>query len=150
MNASIQAVRAISWVIIERVVRVWTIIAVFTAFISVALEIWLMQLSTWWGLAWLVLLPLFMVTTMLLGALWFGLSRLTPRKLSKAERTDIKSVAEKTTSIIETARTPYPFLLIRLAFDVIRGRDSTLIERTLSQTAELKSDFARIRCYFET
>ena len=150
MKANIQAFRALTAVIFQRLFTplVWIVGGAIVILYSLTIYLggWVHPL--WWLLL-VVLTPLTLIFTALGAAVWYLSTRLIPRPLSKTERARIDQAADKVIRVAEVRATPVPLLLVLIARDIIRGKNSSYIESVVNDTTSLKHDFFAARELFD-
>ncbi len=151
MKPTIQAFRALTAVIFQHmfIPIAWVVGAVFGLLylLTIYLGGWVHPL--WWLLL-IVLMPLTLVVTAVGAAAWYLSTRLIPRPLTPAERSEIGEAADKIVRVAEVRATPVPLLFILIAKDIVRGKNSSYIESVVNDTTSLKSTFMNIRAMFDT
>lgn len=108
------------------------------------------SLSPWW---WLFAVPftlLVIVLSAIFGLLYVVARRLEPRHLEHQERRQIKAFTKKLLRISENSRTPYPLILLLIAKDVIRGRESRFLRDLIDDSQSLLGDFRAIQQLFSS
>lgn len=150
MNASIQALRAITAATFQRLLFWLTLSAGFVFLLLVGLTIYLgSAVNPWWFLMFTLLTPLILIATALAAAFYFLTSRLLPRKLSRDERQMIHDFTGKLMSLAEVRATPWPVMAFLIGKDVLRGKQSGFINTTIENASGLRASFDRIRGLFE-
>ena len=149
MKPSISALRAVTATLFRRYFLWGIAIVGVLLLVAYGLVFWAMSTNPWWALCLIVLIPATIIAALLVVVLRWSLARLMPRPLTKSERAQIVQFTDDVAGIIETGRTPLPLLAAKLAFDVVRRKESTLLTKTISQSSSLKSSFESIRRLFE-
>lgn len=149
MGSHALAIRAITAVFVRRILK-WVFIAgagiviisfVITAYLASAF-------SVWWWLLLVIIWPPTIIAIIIAGLLWLITSRLLPRNLDRQERRQIGNFTDKLFGVAETARTPYPLLLLLVGKDLIRGRQSRFITNAIDDSKSLQGDYENIRTKF--
>ena len=149
MNSTILALRAVTGVYFRRLLIIATSIAVVVlAILYIAINYLAMNLSPWWWLFMIVLVPVTVLAIIVGSGLWFASRRLLPRRMNRHERQMVMTFGSKLFGVIERGRLPYPLLLGLVAKDVLRGRESSLVRDTISDSRSLKDDFRVIQKFF--
>lgn len=150
MNASIQALRAITAATFQRLLFWLTISAGLVFLLLVGLTLYLgSTVSPWWFLLFALLTPLILIVTALAAAFYFLTSRLLPRKLSRDERQMIHDFTGKLMGLAEVRATPWPVMAFLIGKDVIRGKQSGFINTAIENASGLRDGFEQIRKLFE-
>ena len=150
MQAATKALRAITFVTFRRI-----FLPIIWISVAILLVLWLIVflLSFSLDLAWLwlliVVIPVTIIAVAVLALLWFVSSRLTPRSLSKHERSLVTQFTDKIIRLAETRATPWPVMAALIAKDVVRGRRSSYINNLIADSSSLKRDFTDIKALFE-
>ena len=150
MKASIQALRALTAVIFQRLFTpiMWVVGACIVACLLVTIYLggWVHPL--WWLLL-VIVTPVTLIIVAVAAAIWYLSTRLIPRPLSSSERRQLNDAADKVLRVAEVRATPLPWMFIMIAKDVIRGKNSSYLETVVSDTTSLKQTFLDIRALFE-
>lgn len=146
MGSNTDAFRAITAVFFRRILKWASIIsgAVFIAIFLLTLYL-ATTLSAWW---WILLIPVFTsgIIALVIGLiLWTMTNRLLPKSLTRKETRQLLAFTDKIFGIAENARMPYPVMLIMVGKDIIRGKQSSFIARTINNSRTLRSDYEKIR-----
>lgn len=149
MKASIQAARAITGVYFQKLITTGAKIGGILLALFWALVIWLTtNIDPLWGMFFLLLVPLTIVGFVIYGLMLSLGKELMPRPLTKTEYQKVGELGDKVFSLTENVKTPWPYHLIIISKDVLRGKESTYIKEVIANTGSLKDDFLNIRQYF--
>ncbi len=150
MNASISALRALTAIIFQRMLKpaIWIVLFVFFLLYA-AVFYTSFSVSAWWFIALIGLVPLTIVVLSVLLALWHLSQRLMPRPLLPSESATLLEVVDKVQRLLEARATPIPIIMLIVAKDVARGKGSAYIENLVNDTKGLRGDFTRIKEMFE-
>ncbi len=149
MKATIKAVRAITGVYFQRLITASAVVGGIFIIAIWALIIWLSTtVDALWGLFIFLLLPLTIASLVIYGLMMRLGGELIPRALSKDEMHKIGKLGDKVFHMTETKSTPWPYHLLIISKDVLRGKESSYIRDTLANTRSLKQDYLDIRQLF--
>jgi hypothetical protein len=150
MNPSISALRALTSVTFQQMLRpaTWITLAIFVVVYLLIFYI-AIEVSAWWFLVLLVLVPFTLVAASLLAALWYLSRRLMPRPLLPSETATVSTMVEKVQRLLEARATPLPLIMVMIAKDVARGKGSSYIENIITDTKGLREDFVAVKSIFE-
>ncbi len=149
MNPTILALRAVTGVYFRRLLIIATAVAVgLFSILYIVINYLAMNLSPWWWIFMIVLVPLSIIVVIVGAGLWFASRKLLPRRMSRQESRTIMAFGAKLFGVIERGRVPYPLLLGMVAKDVLRGKESNLVKDTIADSRSLKDDFIRIQQMF--
>ena len=150
MNTSFLALRAITAVTFRRLLT-WVSIA--AAIILVALWAGMLALvifvNPWWWLMTVILLPVTLGLTLFATLLFALTKRLVPRKLTGEESAKVHHFTSTLLGLAEVRATPLPILAFLIGKDILRGRQSSFIESTISDAKGLRGQFDAIRNMFK-
>jgi hypothetical protein len=148
-DGSIGALRAIGALVLLRALQpVAVIVAVILIACWALMLMLVLSFSDWWLLLLVILVPITVVVAAIAFILWRLIGRILPRKLSGSERHKLQRFTETVLGIAESARTPYPVLIVLIAKDVLRGRESSFVRGLISDSGDLVKDFGEIRRMF--
>ena len=103
---------------------------------------------SWW---WLFLIPLaigmsiFMLLRMMVSRLIQGVHRHPFTSLQKAQ---FKQFTDKVMGLVEAKSTPLPFFALITLKDLVRHRDASTLRSLISDSKNLKNDFADLERHF--
>ncbi|MBM3210519.1 hypothetical protein FJZ39_04255 [Candidatus Saccharibacteria bacterium] len=144
MKPHIFAVRAIaSQLVLSFVVPLFFIyLAAVTAFGGI---VWLLATHVH-ELFWLLLIPLVVVAGVIGIVLLAGyiISKLLHPNLSLEQQKVTKEFISHVQEVAETVRTPYPLLVGRVVFDLVRYRRSPFLENFIQTSGGLHKEYASI------
>ena len=150
MNASVQAVRAITGVYFQKLITIGAGVGGILIALLWALLVWLTtSVDPLWGLFFIVLVPLTLAAVLIYRLLRLMGQSLIPRVLTKKEQKAVTTMGDKLFSVAETATTPWFINLFLVGKDVLRGRESSHVKNVIANTSGLKDDFLRVRALFE-
>ncbi len=149
MNASLQAIRAITGVYFQKLVAIGAVIGGLFFAALWTLLIWLTTKDGLWALFFVVLVPATIVFVFLVIMLWTLGQSVVPRKLKRAEKKTVAAIGSKLISINDTVRAPWFVSVFLIGKDVVRGRESAYIRTAIANTSGIKDDFMRVRRIFE-
>lgn len=149
-RASFNALRALSALFFYKILypALFMVVILLVALYTLTVLL-VLTFSNWWLLLLVILVPL---TLMLLVAgtiVRYLLRRLIPRKLSSTEKAKLNAFTDKLLGVAERARLPYPVLLFLVAKDVLRGRESKFLSRTIGDSRDLMKEFSEIQGLFK-
>lgn len=150
VNASLSALRALSALLLRRMLK--PVVFLIGIFLVAALALTVMlslSFSQWWLLLLVLLIPISLLFLLLGIGLHVLLQKLLPRKLSVGERTQINDFTEKIFSIAERTRTPYPVIIFLIAKDLLRGKESKFVSQLLGDSRSLMTEFDDIQALFK-
>lgn len=148
-HATFNALRAISAIILRRLVHPVVVMVVILFAAAYVLTILLtLSFSAWWLLLLILLLPL----TLVAWLAWYGthiaLRTLFPHALSDDQQHQLDRYVNKLLETVERAKTPYPILLILIGKDVARKRESEFLRNLIGDSKELMKGFSDIQGIF--
>ena len=150
MNTSLLALRAITAVTFRRLLKWVSIVAaIILAAVWAGMLVLVIFINPWWWLMTVILVPATLVLTLLATLLFALTKRLVPRKLSKEESAKVHHFTSTLLGLAEVRATPWPVLAFLIGKDIIRGRQSTFIESTISDAKGLRGQFDAIRSMFK-
>lgn len=149
-NVSVRALRALSALVLHRMLKpaLFMIVIILSAFYVLTILLTL-SFSAWWLLILILLLPLTLVLLILGYVMWFLLQKLLPRKLSTTERNRLDAFIEKISDIADRIKLPYPVMILLVVKDVIRGKESKFIRGIIGDSKELTAEFGEIQELFK-
>lgn len=149
MNPYIRALRAITATVFQRVYRplVWIIGGILTL-LCVSIIALMYYATPWWGIAFIILIPIILLFGTVSIILWLLSQRLLPRRLMHSERQQILEFSDKLLRVAELRATPLPVIVGLIAKDLIRGKKSSYLEGIIADSGSLKSEFTKIRDLF--
>ena len=149
MQASIQAIRAITFVTFRRIFLpiIWVGAGILVMLWVVAILAITVEISWLW--VFVVLIPLSLVAAAIGSVVWLAALRIAPRKLNHADRSQLTEFTDKIFALAEVRATPWPLIVAFIAKDIVRGKKSSYIEGIIQDSKSLKSDFVAIRQLFE-
>lgn len=146
MNPNILALRAITAVFFRRILKFIAIIGAILIVLLWALVIYLSStVSGWWGLLFIILVPLGLIAAIVAAVLWGATSKIMPKRLSTAETKKIHVFTGKLFGLVEAAKTPYPIQVALIAKDVLSGRESGFLRNVIQDSRSLKGEFDDIK-----
>lgn len=149
VKASIQAARAITGVYFQKLITTGAKIGGTLLALIWALVIWLTTaVDPLWGMFFLLLVPLTVVSFIIYGLMLRLGKELIPRPLSKTEQKKVGELGDKVFQLTESVKTPWPYHLVIIGKDVLRGKESMYIKEVIANTGSLKDDFLNIRQLF--
>ena len=149
MNIPVGLARAITAVFIRKLIRkVGVVVCSALLLLLVVFVLLGLKVSGWWLLALAVLIPVTIVTTIVIIALWYVSGRLASKKLAQEETRAVDTFTGKMLSVVERARTPLPILLALLAKDLVLGRETNVVSQTIADSKELHSEYRKLDAIF--
>lgn len=148
-NPTIQAIRAIASVALRRILSIATAIAIIFILLYVVIFVFLLRDSAWWVIGLVLTLPLIVVMCAVLIGTWVLSRYLRPRSLTKTETKSIQLFVSRLTELAELPGTPHFLIVFRLVRDAIGRRKNGFLASTIQNSGRLKSDFSKIRRFFE-
>ena len=148
-SASLRAFRAVSAIILKKLLHPLQFMAVILLVAGYALTVFLsMSFSAWWWLLLIILVPLTIVFLIAKLISVYLLRIVTPRRLSDAEQGKITAFADKLFSVAERTQTPYPVMLFLIGRDVVRRRESEFLRNLVGDSKSLMTEFGEIQELF--
>lgn len=150
MNTSVSAVRALTSVTFQQMLKPasWIAFIVFLLLHIIVLYI-AFTVSAWWLLLLVVIIPVMIIVGSVLAAFWYLARRLMPRPLLPSETATVSKMVDKVFRLLEARATPLPVIMFYIAKDVMRGKGSSYLENIINDGKGLKDDFASIKSIFE-
>lgn len=149
--ASIRAIRALGALFLIRALRPIAILVVILLAAAYILVIMLsLSFGSWWLLSLLLLVPVTSALALVAFGLWYFTQRILPRKLTKQEREQLNGFTDKLFGVAEKTRTPYPIILVLIAKDVLRGRESSFLSSMIGDSRSLLKEFSSIQRMFSS
>lgn len=145
MTPYIHAIRALTSLTFR---RIFIPIAIILACVAIALLVLNgflgSQVSAWWFLLYLLLIPLIAIGLGLGTFAWFISGRLLPRQLSPSEQATLRQFSNKIIHLAEVRSTPLPILGMILAKDIMLRKKGGYIESLIGDSRTLHSDFQHV------
>lgn len=149
MDATIKALRAVTAVYFRRLLRWALLLAAVFGVMLWALILYLgTNLSGWWLLPLVVILPFTIAVATIATGLWLLSGKLLPRQLTREETRLIQGFSDKLVGLTGAAKLPYPVALFLVAKDVLRRRESGFLRNAIDDSRTLKTDFIAIQDLF--
>lgn len=150
LSASLNAMRAISVVTVQRLVKPILLMTVIVFVALYCLMIFLaLSFSGWWWLLLLLLLPLTLIALAIGFLTLFLLKTLLPRRLSQEEQIKLDGFAEKLLGVLERSRFSYPVIVFLIAKDIIRKKESSFLRDMIGDSKDLTREYGQICRMFE-
>lgn len=142
--------RAITGVYFQKLITTSAEIGGIVLALFWALIIWLTtSVDQLWGLFFLVLVPLSVVSVIIYSLMLRLGKELLPRPLTKHEKLKVTRLGDRIFQTTETATTAWPYHLLLIGKDVLRGKESGYIKDVISNTTSLRDEFLNIRQLFK-
>lgn len=146
MHGNVQLARAITSVFVRRLIKRIILLPAALLVVLFMLVVYMgMQVHTGWWAAALALIPPTLIVAGFFGLAWYATGKLSPRKLSRREARSISEFSSKLMAAAEQARTPLPYLAVKLVFDVLKNRDVHLLHLYVEQSRSLREEYARLK-----
>lgn len=104
-------------------------------------------ISQWW---WLLAIPIIILG--LIGTTVWIIVRLIARRISPRLNTEQKTAVgqfiNKLRFVVETARTPYPFIILIVIKDIVTRSENGLIQTMITQSKTLRPDYEDLKKLF--
>lgn len=149
MDTTIRTLRIITAVTLRRIltpVLGVTGVAFLVSYVCTTLLV--SQVSGWWLLLLILLIPLTLVFALIGTGLWLVSGKLLPSNYQKAYKKDVVAFTDKMMRLIESSKTPYPIHLLLIGKDVVRGKESSHLKEIINDSKTLKRDFDELRKKF--
>jgi ABC-type multidrug transport system fused ATPase/permease subunit len=145
-NDDIVLLRAITAVFVRRLVRKIAVVPMSIMGLCVVVVAVLATLvHTAWLLAYIVLVPLLVVSVVLIAVTWRVTRTISPRKLTKTEASSILDFSDRLLTVAQAVRAPLPILAYRLVADAVRKRDIRGLQKLLAESKELRDEYTRLK-----
>jgi hypothetical protein len=149
MDATVHAVRAVAAELLRRKVKGVAVPVGSLLIALLALALYLTGFSGWWWL--LVGLVVFALIVFALAMFVLRtILRVIGLRLNASQKAAVRQFVDKFETVLEHAQTPLPFLVLRIAWELLIRRRSTLIRDVVNDAATLKPDFADLQAQFKT
>lgn len=110
--------------------------------VDIILGVWV---SSWWFALLIILLPIAVITAAIASLLWAISGRILPSHLTKVDEKQLISFSDKVLGVVENLRIPYPILLLLIAKDVLRGKQSKFLTNIIEDSKQLKADLSALQ-----
>jgi len=152
MKTKIDVVRALSFVVVKRVLGVMTVIGIVGFGLSFAL-IWLFaaHLSGWWWLLLIVWIPLLIVALIIrLGVGYLAVKFLYQDRLDKQQKQRLNAFADKLQRLVETRTLGWPTFALMNIKDLVFHRKLRTTQDLIADSTSLKKDFQELEKLFKS
>lgn len=145
MTPYVHAIRALTVLTFRRIfIPIAVALVVIALCLLIAAGFLGLQVSAWWFLLYLPLLPLIAIGAGIGVFAWAISSRLLPRQLSREEQVTMRQFSDKIIRLAEARSTPLPVLGVILAKDIALRKKDGYIESLVNDSRGLRSDFQAI------
>ena len=150
-QATVKALRAISALSLRHLLHPAVVMTVILLGATYVITILLaLVFSKWWLLLLIILVPLSAIGGILYFILRYTVSKLMPTQLTKSERSKISVFVDRLVDIADRSRTPYPIMLLLIAKDVLRGKESDFLKSLIGDSRDLLKEFSDIKSVLNT
>lgn len=152
MKTKIDVIRALSFVVVKRVLGVMTVIGIVGFGLAFAL-IWLLgsKLSPWWWLLLVAWVPLLVVALSIrLGVGYLAVRFLYQEQLTKHQKQQLSTFADKLQRLVEARTLGWPAFALMNVKDLVFHREMRTTKSLITDSASLKKDFQELEKLFKS
>jgi hypothetical protein len=148
MKPNIVVIRAITVEFARQFIQpfVWIVLGIIV-FLLLITGVLAFTVSQWW---WLLAIPIIAIG--LIGATIWIIVRLIAKRISPQLNTQqkvaVRQFIDKLRFVVETARTPYPIIVLIVIKDLITRKENGIIQEMATQSKTLRPDFEELRKLF--